>query len=594
MNALLLLMGLLLLSYIGSFLVGGRAIRGFGLPSGSEYLVLGFVIGPTVLGLVERSMLDAFEPIADVALGWLAWCSVSTTRSSGGGGCKLSSFVAGEPHCAAHRGRRGGRRILPLEALHPRSAASSSSSSRGASGPPARETTRHAVRWVVERHQRAQGVCPICSARSPTATISSRSSPRLYSLPSFPLDHVRIALPALGWAGITVGLGVLFGAIAASLLGREFRLHESWGVLFGTSLFAIGLAARLGLSFIWRSCSSWASRSRHSRDHREEVVAMVAPTERPVLAPRAAPRGRAYQPRGIAGPRLHRRGRAGGAHRWPSSSPAAFCARLFRLPRDARELRSGSGSCRPARWPWPSGFRSRYVSRARSAIPFWSTVAVSHRVWRVRRARTRLRAVARAQRRNHRGQGSARYRGVRGRVIRGRRKLTGRGEPMSHGDARPRAAGTRVIQAGVLALLFGLLFLTTRAVPEIHEGVGTIAAVGFLLLVGTLMSELVETHRGPAPHRLPLGRHHRRPSRAATSSITTAWSTSPGQRARARAHRARRRCRAQARHREARHEEPDVGTLLQSSLVIVGVVGVFLLLAPDDSVSRYRWASPRS
>ena len=73
MNALLLLMGLLVLSYIGSFLVGGRALRGVGLPSGAEYVALGFLLGPHVLGIVERSMLVSFEPIVQVALGWLAW-----------------------------------------------------------------------------------------------------------------------------------------------------------------------------------------------------------------------------------------------------------------------------------------------------------------------------------------------------------------------------------------------------------------------------------------------------------------------------------------------------------------------------------------
>ena len=44
-NAIWLLMGLLVLSYAGSFLVGGRAVRG-GLPAGTEYVLLGFVLGP--------------------------------------------------------------------------------------------------------------------------------------------------------------------------------------------------------------------------------------------------------------------------------------------------------------------------------------------------------------------------------------------------------------------------------------------------------------------------------------------------------------------------------------------------------------------
>ena len=41
-------------------------------------------------------------------------------------------------------------------------------------------------------------------------------------------------------------------------------------------------------------------------------------------------------------------------------------------------------------------------------------------------------------------------------------------------------------------LVFGVLFVATRAVPEVNGGVGAVAAVGFLLLAGTLASELVE------------------------------------------------------------------------------------------------------
>src|SRR5262249_42252100 len=72
MNALVVLMGLLVLSYIGSFLVSGRVVRGVGLPSGAEYVALGFVLGPYVLGILDHTTLQSFEPIVHVALGWLA------------------------------------------------------------------------------------------------------------------------------------------------------------------------------------------------------------------------------------------------------------------------------------------------------------------------------------------------------------------------------------------------------------------------------------------------------------------------------------------------------------------------------------------
>src|ERR1700757_3002108 len=66
-------MGLLVLSYLGSFLVTGRTVRGAGLPSGVEYVALGFVLGPQVLDMVGADMLASFEPVVQVALGWLAF-----------------------------------------------------------------------------------------------------------------------------------------------------------------------------------------------------------------------------------------------------------------------------------------------------------------------------------------------------------------------------------------------------------------------------------------------------------------------------------------------------------------------------------------
>ncbi|APR83559.1 Trk system potassium uptake protein TrkA [Minicystis rosea] len=91
---------------------------------------------------------------------------------------------------------------------------------------------------------------------------------------------------------------------------------------------------------------------------------------------------------------------------------------------------------------------------------------------------------------------------------------------MTAHDAAPKAGWTRVVQAIVLVALFGLLHATTRAVPVFDSNAGTISAVGFLLLTGTLASELVEVIGLPhlsgyllagiiaGPHVLHLIDHH--------------------------------------------------------------------------------------
>ncbi len=90
----------------------------------------------------------------------------------------------------------------------------------------------------------------------------------------------------------------------------------------------------------------------------------------------------------------------------------------------------------------------------------------------------------------------------------------------AHAVAQPKGVFRHLTQALVLVLLFGLLYAVTRAVPNIHGPAATIAAVGFLLLAGTLASELGEPIGLPhltgyiaagivaGPHVLKLIDHH--------------------------------------------------------------------------------------
>jgi Kef-type K+ transport system membrane component KefB len=58
-------------------------------------------------------------------------------------------------------------------------------------------------------------------------------------------------------------------------------------------------------------------------------------------------------------------------------------------------------------------------------------------------------------------------------------------------EAAPHGVATRVIQLAALGVISAFLYFATRAVPESDGGLGTIAAVGYMLLAGTLASELV-------------------------------------------------------------------------------------------------------
>ncbi len=60
------------------------------------------------------------------------------------------------------------------------------------------------------------------------------------------------------------------------------------------------------------------------------------------------------------------------------------------------------------------------------------------------------------------------------------------------GHKAPRTAATRVVQALALSALFALVYFATRVIPASESRATAVAAVGFLLLGGTLMSELFE------------------------------------------------------------------------------------------------------
>lgn len=302
MKALALLMGLLALAYLGSSLVDRRALRGLGLSSGLEVVGLGFLVGPPVLGGVDRAMLDAFAPIAHVALGWLALVL----------GLELATALV-EPRAVGvdPRVRWGGLlggvagalaiiaamvvptvMLLERELGWPRPQAVTLALALAATGC---ETTRQGLRWAVARHEANGPVTRLLtSLAQPGVLVPALLTGVLFAVAAQAGDEGAAAEALLarlglswgwvGWLAITLGLGALVGAIGAVLLGREPRLDESWGVLLGTSSLAIGIALRLQLSTL-AVCFVLGLVLATLCRQRSEILAMVLPTERAVLLP---------------------------------------------------------------------------------------------------------------------------------------------------------------------------------------------------------------------------------------------------------------------------------------------------------------------
>jgi Kef-type K+ transport system membrane component KefB len=91
-------------------------------------------------------------------------------------------------------------------------------------------------------------------------------------------------LPKWAWLAATPGLGIVLGVVAAALIGDEFSLNATWGVLFGATLLAIGVSVRFDVSALATTFFMGLTLTIAS-PHRRLLREAVAPTERPVLLP---------------------------------------------------------------------------------------------------------------------------------------------------------------------------------------------------------------------------------------------------------------------------------------------------------------------
>ena len=276
-----LLLAVLAIAYVGSMLMQGRALRGVGLPSGTEWVMLGFALGSHALAVVDRDLLAAFEPVAAVAIGWQAFAlgarfgRPSDERSelrSVFFGIVFSSIAsaavsAATWFAAGYFGLLSGQDRLLLAI---------------GAGLVSSELTRHAVTWVVERY----------AARGPLASfvtgVSEGSAivPLLGCAVPFALvaPRTELAIPVWGLAFTTLGLGVLLALMCATLLSLEASGPRSWGVLLGAALLGTGISFRFGLSPLAAMFALGLSLAALSKK-RAELHAMLARTEHPVRLP---------------------------------------------------------------------------------------------------------------------------------------------------------------------------------------------------------------------------------------------------------------------------------------------------------------------
>lgn len=280
-----LLVGLLFLSYLGSSF-GSKGRFRLATRSGVEHVVLGLALGPLLLGFIERTWAETFEPIVLVGAAWLGFVAgarwhtdeLSSSWTSQLRGLLFGVLVVGlfvavfwgvlvlAPDLLRHGNSE--QSYLLLGMLMTLSFAT-----------PGSVTALLARYTIPERTQiqltRAAQVVPFF----PVA-----GAMLVFGLDSYWIETKPLHIVLIGSVLTPVLVGVLLGLITAGLISRFVHAEQAWGVILGTTLLGTGFSLRLGLStvatlfFIGLTLSVF-------RSVRPALKVLTDTTERPVLLP---------------------------------------------------------------------------------------------------------------------------------------------------------------------------------------------------------------------------------------------------------------------------------------------------------------------
>lgn len=293
MSAIALLMGLLVLSYLGSLIVGSGKTRG--LASGIEFVGLGLLVGPRALGFIEHPMIVEFAPIVQVALGWLAFVVGLDFGRVEGRRVSLLATLLGIGG-ALVTGLGVGFAVWRMLAALPVVGMDETSSRLFAGGAAAvcAESARTGVEWVKARWGAAGRVTRLfVDIGAADDLVPLVATAAIFAM--VPMPNVSVSLPGYGWFGATLALGALLGIVTAMLL-RGAEGDTVWGALVGTLLLVVGTAERFGLATVFATFVMGIALAAASPSRRT-LRKMVGPTERAVLYPMLLLAGAHLDPR---------------------------------------------------------------------------------------------------------------------------------------------------------------------------------------------------------------------------------------------------------------------------------------------------------
>ena len=288
MNPAWLLLGLLVTGAIGNRIRHGGRLRGFGLPSGSESLLLGLSLGPHGLELVHTSDLQSFNAVILSAVGWLAFIV----------GTRLA-----EPASDQNVLRHDASAVFALLGALLAAVCSAgvavaayvalgylgqfSSTARWALGAALGLVLAGSAQQLVDWGRQRYGAAGKVTDALQSVSIGGDAFALLGMAPLMAVDLAGHASPRhfVLAAIIPVGLGGVLGLVGRWLLRTEARDAERWALLLGSLLFIVGLAQRLEVSVVTGAFVAGWVMGRGNSGSTRAMRTLIAPAESSILVP---------------------------------------------------------------------------------------------------------------------------------------------------------------------------------------------------------------------------------------------------------------------------------------------------------------------
>jgi hypothetical protein len=302
MQTTLTALAVIAVGYIFAYLVFDRLRDRFGYVGGAEYVVIGFLLGPQVTGLMGAGQVQDLTPIVSLALGWLGMLlgtyfrlptialinsdhlRIGFTEALTTFGCALAALLGVFHFVAGYQWPEAAVQAVTLAAV-------------------ATLSSPAAVDAVTRK---SGGRSPIFPVLQLTARIDALVAVSAFGL-ILAIFHQGQVSPsvrpptATEWAVINVAVGVASGVLFHLFLGPRGHLDESAGssrlfvALAGAIVVASGASYYLNLSPIYTNLILGFILANSGSAHRD-VTRLLLATERPVYLALLIFAGAAWRP----------------------------------------------------------------------------------------------------------------------------------------------------------------------------------------------------------------------------------------------------------------------------------------------------------